>query len=91
MNTRETNDVLLGAAYSAAMGLAEANNIGTIAFSLLCGGVFRGSMTLEEIAAIGVAAISGSMYTALEEVHIVGFTGDEESALLAAAGAFMYK
>jgi hypothetical protein len=61
--TREENDVLLGGAYSAAMGLAEAKNIKTI-------------------------AISGSMYTALEEVHIVGFTGEEASALLAAARAF---
>jgi O-acetyl-ADP-ribose deacetylase (regulator of RNase III) len=86
--TREENDVLLGGAYSAAMGLAEAKNIKTIAFSLLCGGVFKGSRTLNEIAAIGVAAISGSMYTALEEVHIVGFTGEEASALLAAARAF---
>ena len=52
-----------------------------VAFCLLSAGIFRGSMPLKDVLAIGVLALSACAYEGLEEVLLVGFTQMEVSCL----------
>ena len=86
----ENADEALRNAYLASMELGRANNLPTIAFSLLSAGAARGkgrtagglylSRTLNEVLAIAVQAIQDGAYNGLKEVHLVAFQDQEVKA-----------
>lgn len=83
--TMDECDALCARAYAAAMKLAQEKGAKAVGFSLLCAGIFRGEQSLENVLREGVVAIQGAAYPGLQEVHLVCFTDEELSTLLAVA------
>mmetsp|Transcript_50792 Transcript_50792/g.122223 ORF Transcript_50792/g.122223 Transcript_50792/m.122223 type:complete len:99 (-) Transcript_50792:113-409(-) len=81
----ERADQMLHSAYVEAMRRAQEAGAETVGFSLLSSGIFRGKRSLEDVLAIGVAAVEQSAYPRLRAVHMVAFTNQEIDALEAAA------
>jgi O-acetyl-ADP-ribose deacetylase (regulator of RNase III) len=52
-----------------------------IGFCLLSAGIFRGDEKLSEVIKIGIDTIIDNIYPGLEEVHVFGFSVDEQSEL----------
>lgn len=97
----EELDLQLKSAYRSALILAkeQKGQIRTIAFCLLSCGVFRGETPLVDLCKIALESIREELQRApaddvgsdslLQEVFVVGFTTEEEEALLQAADAVL--
>jgi hypothetical protein len=68
-------------AYAKSMKLAAEKGLGSVAFSLLSAGVFRGPRTLAKVLGLGVEAILDEAYSGLREVHMVAFNRKEFETL----------
>lgn len=66
-------DALLYDAYSASMRIAKEHGCGTIAFSLLSAGFFRGTKPVQDIYTTACRAIRDGAYDGLHEAHLLAF------------------
>ena len=78
-------DAVLRSAYTAALRVAQQLEVTTLAFSLISASIYRAHRPLLAVLRVAVRAVREGAYTGLREVHLVGFTAAEVSALLAAA------
>eukprot|EP00927_Polykrikos_kofoidii_P069082 TRINITY_DN6447_c0_g1_i2.p1 TRINITY_DN6447_c0_g1~~TRINITY_DN6447_c0_g1_i2.p1 ORF type:complete len:692 (-),score=99.70 TRINITY_DN6447_c0_g1_i2:39-2114(-) len=76
-------DSILLNTYKSAMACAQANSLESIAFTLLCGGVFRGTQSLKHVMSLGVEGITAGIYPGLKEVHMTAFKPEEVRELKA--------
>lgn len=79
--TIEECDQLVSTTYRRAVEAAKEKGLSSIAFPLVCGGMFRGKQSLQRVLEMGLTGIRDAAYPGLKEVHIVAFTPDEQEAL----------
>ena len=77
----QEKDAQLRSAYGAALQTAQELGVKTIAFSLLCAGVFRGQRDLSDILRIGLDSVCAYAYEGLKEVSLVAYTLEERQVL----------
>eukprot|EP00012_Vannella_robusta_P005541 CAMPEP_0206199174 /NCGR_PEP_ID=MMETSP0166-20121206/10111_1 /ASSEMBLY_ACC=CAM_ASM_000260 /TAXON_ID=95228 /ORGANISM="Vannella robusta, Strain DIVA3 518/3/11/1/6" /LENGTH=213 /DNA_ID=CAMNT_0053617239 /DNA_START=498 /DNA_END=1139 /DNA_ORIENTATION=- len=78
-------DVLLESTYIEALHRAQEKQVKTLAFCLLCAGVFRGQRDLVDILEIGLRTIDQHIYEGLEHVAVIAYTKEEQEKILIAA------
>ena len=71
----------LSSAYLRSMELAAEHGIQYLGFALLSTGVFRGNCSVRLLVQLAVAAVSDGWYQELEEVHLIGYSQEEQSEL----------
>eukprot|EP00966_Prymnesium_polylepis_P057346 1328096-Prymnesium_polylepis.1 len=60
---------------------AKENNLKTVAFCIISGGIFRGGCSLKTVIKTGIDAIAKNIYPGLEQVVYCGFTPTEQAFL----------
>lgn len=77
----EKCDELVRSVYMRVIEAAKAKQLSSVAFCLISGGMFRGKQSLLNVLVKGLEGIRDSAYAGLKEVHVVGYTKDEQAAL----------
>lgn len=73
--------LLDASAYEKSMLRAKENNLKTVAFCIISGGIFRGGCSLKTVIKTGMDAIAKNIYPGLEQVVYCGFTPTEQAFL----------
>lgn len=74
-------DALVKTVYSKVIEAAKEKNLESVGFALISAGMFRGKQSLTRVLELGVSGIRDAAYPGLKEVHLVGFTDEEQEAL----------
>jgi len=77
----EKCDELVRSIYMKVIEAAKEKQLTSIAFCLISCGMFRGKQSLLNVLVKGLEGIRDSAYEGLKEVHVVGYTKDEQASL----------
>jgi len=85
----EECDKLVTATYRRVLEAAKEKGLSSVAFPLVCGGMFRGKQLLKSVLEMGLIGIRDAVYPGLREVHVVAFTPEEQEALTQACSSVL--
>lgn len=77
----EKCDELVRSVYMKVLEAAKEQKLSSVAFCLISCGMFRGKQSLLNVLVKGLEGIKEAAYEGLKEVHVVGYTTEEQASL----------